>query len=72
MALELGDIEQQRHLLQDLELRIRMKLLTQLAGDYLGVLHGLGTELGETRPYEPGDDVRRIDWNVSALSLIHI
>jgi len=30
---------------------------------------GHGSESGETRPYVPGDDVRRIDWNVSARSV---
>ena len=29
-------------------------------------LHGDGTELAQIRPYVPGDDVRRIDWNVTA------
>jgi uncharacterized protein (DUF58 family) len=37
-----------------------------LAGDYRSVLLGDGTELAQVRPYVPGDDVRRIDWNVTA------
>jgi uncharacterized protein (DUF58 family) len=37
-----------------------------LAGDYRSALHGDGTELVQVRPYVPGDDVRRIDWNVTA------
>jgi uncharacterized protein (DUF58 family) len=37
-----------------------------LAGDYRSSLHGDGTELVQVRPYVPGDDVRRIDWNVTA------
>jgi uncharacterized protein (DUF58 family) len=37
-----------------------------LQGDYRGLVPGHGSELGETRPYQPGDDVRRIDWNVTA------
>jgi uncharacterized protein (DUF58 family) len=40
-----------------------------LHGDYRGLVPGHGSETGETRPYVPGDDVRRIDWNVSARSL---
>ncbi|MCP3910501.1 MAG: DUF58 domain-containing protein [Actinomycetia bacterium] len=37
-----------------------------LQGDYRGLIAGHGTELGETRQYQAGDDVRRIDWNVTA------
>ena len=37
-----------------------------LAGEYLSVFKGQGMEFEEVRPYEPGDDVRTIDWNVTA------
>jgi uncharacterized protein (DUF58 family) len=37
-----------------------------LAGDYRSAVLGVGTELAQVRPYAPGDDVRRIDWNVTA------
>jgi uncharacterized protein (DUF58 family) len=37
-----------------------------LAGDYRSSVLGEGTELALIRPYVPGDDVRRIDWNVTA------
>lgn len=35
-------------------------------GDYRTRLYGSGLELADLREYEPGDDVRRIDWNVTA------
>jgi uncharacterized protein (DUF58 family) len=38
----------------------------QLAGNYTSVVKGQGLAFREVRPYQPGDDVRRIDWNVSA------
>ena len=38
----------------------------QLAGDYHSTLKGQGVEFDEVRPYEAGDDVRTIDWNVTA------
>ncbi|MFO0661719.1 MAG: DUF58 domain-containing protein [Polyangiaceae bacterium] len=38
----------------------------QLAGTYTSVVKGQGLAFREVRPYQPGDDVRRIDWNVSA------
>jgi uncharacterized protein (DUF58 family) len=52
--------------LRRLELTITRKLDGVLHGDYLGLVPGHGTEMGEARPYTPGDDVRRIDWNVTA------
>ena len=38
----------------------------QLAGDYHSTFKGQGVEFDEVRPYEVGDDVRTIDWNVTA------
>jgi len=37
-----------------------------VAGDYHSVFKGRGVEFAEVRPYQPGDDVRTIDWNVTA------
>jgi uncharacterized protein (DUF58 family) len=37
-----------------------------MAGAYLSVFRGRGMEFDEVRPYVPGDDVRTIDWNVTA------
>ena len=52
--------------LRRLELTVTRRLDGLLQGDYRGLVPGHGTELGETRQYQPGDDVRRIDWNVTA------
>ena len=38
----------------------------QLAGDYHSSFKGQGVEFDEVRPYAVGDDVRSIDWNVTA------
>ena len=38
----------------------------QLSGDYHSTFKGQGVEFDEVRPYVPGDDVRTIDWNVTA------
>ncbi len=40
----------------------------QLVGAYQSVFKGMGMAFSEVRPYQPGDDVRRIDWNVTARS----
>jgi uncharacterized protein (DUF58 family) len=50
----------------------RIKILTnrliddRLSGDYHSVFKGHGIEFDEVRPYIPGDDIRSIDWNVTA------
>jgi uncharacterized protein (DUF58 family) len=41
-----------------------------MSGDHRGRGHGAGLELDRLRPYEPGDDVRKIDWNATARTLI--
>lgn len=52
--------------LRALELTVRRRLDGLLQGNHLGLVPGPGTEPGETRPYQPGDDVRRMDWAVTA------
>lgn len=49
-----------------LHLDVGRRLDGLLQGDHLGHLPGPGTEPGEARAYVPGDDVRRIDWAVTA------
>jgi uncharacterized protein (DUF58 family) len=53
-------------LLRALDISIGRRLEGLLAGDYRSAVLGAGTELAQIRPYEPGDDVRRIDWSVTA------
>jgi uncharacterized protein (DUF58 family) len=53
-------------LLRALEISIGRRIGGLLAGDYRSTLHGEGTELAQVRPYVPGDDVRQIDWAVTA------
>jgi uncharacterized protein (DUF58 family) len=53
-------------LLRALDVTIGRRMQGLLAGDYRSKLLGEGTELALIRPYAPGDDVRRIDWNVTA------
>jgi uncharacterized protein (DUF58 family) len=53
-----------------LQLVITRKLDGLLQGDYLGLLPGAGSEPGESREYRPGDDVRRMDWPVTARTQV--
>ncbi len=48
------------------QLHTGRQVVDVLAGAYLSVFKGRGVEFDEVRPYVPGDDVRTIDWNVTA------
>jgi uncharacterized protein (DUF58 family) len=49
-----------------LRFRVRTGAVSQLAGAYHGARPGIGLTFAELRAYEPGDDVRHLDWNVTA------
>jgi uncharacterized protein (DUF58 family) len=52
--------------LRTLELVVRGRLDGLLQGNHVGLVPGPGSEPGEARAYQPGDDVRRMDWAVTA------
>ncbi|WP_266205444.1 DUF58 domain-containing protein [Pontibacter kalidii] len=52
--------------LRKYEIRIRKAITTQMQGDFQSVFKGTGLEFDDVRAYQYGDDVRSIDWNVSA------
>jgi uncharacterized protein (DUF58 family) len=49
-----------------LELKCRRPVEHLLAGEYRSVFRGQGIEFEDVRPYQPGDDVRSMDWKVTA------
>jgi len=49
-----------------LEIRTNMLVEGLIAGNYHSVFKGRGIEFSEVREYVPGDDIRAIDWNVTA------
>ena len=53
-------------LLRALDLTIGRRIQGILAGDFRSAALGQGAELAQMRLYEPGDDVRQIDWNLTA------
>ncbi|HXV36366.1 MAG TPA: DUF58 domain-containing protein, partial [Myxococcota bacterium] len=60
---------QAREILQrvrEIQIRTGRQVADVLAGEYVSVFKGRGVEFDEVRPYIPGDDVRSIDWNVTA------
>ena len=56
-------------ILRALDITVGRRVSGLLQGDYRSSALGPGTELAQIRPYEPGDDVRLIDWNVTARML---
>src|SRR5687767_8807015 len=53
---------------RDLELLSARLIRAGFAGDYHSAFHGHGIEFAQVREYMPGDDIRTIDWNVTARS----
>jgi len=49
-----------------IEITTRRAVLDTLAGGYHSVFKGRGMAFSEVRPYQPGDEIRSIDWNVTA------
>jgi uncharacterized protein (DUF58 family) len=52
--------------LRSLDLAVLRRVESLVPGEHLTPQVGAGTELATIRPYQPGDDVRHIDWNVTA------
>jgi uncharacterized protein (DUF58 family) len=48
------------------EIQIRKAINSQMQGDFRSIFKGSGLEFDDVRPYQYGDDIRTIDWNVSA------
>jgi uncharacterized protein (DUF58 family) len=49
-----------------IELRTRRLVNSRFSGEYRSIFKGQGMEFAEVREYQPGDEVRSIDWNVTA------
>lgn len=60
-------------LLRSLDVTVGRRIHGLLSGEFRAHDRGGGTELAQVRPYEPGDDVRTIDWNVTArMTVPHV
>ena len=53
-------------ILQRLDWQVIRRLDGILQGDYRSLFYGFGLDLADLREYQPGDDIRTIDWNVTA------
>jgi uncharacterized protein (DUF58 family) len=66
---DLGQIDNVRELMDKIrriEIRTRRLVNDSFAGEYHSIFRGRGVEFDEVRPYLPSDEVRTIDWNVTA------
>ena len=52
--------------IRQIEIRTRHLVNESFAGEYHAIFKGRGMEFDEVRPYLPGDEIRMIDWNVTA------
>lgn len=60
-------------LLRRLEWRVIRRLDGRLQGDYRTLFRGTGIDVADLREYQPGDDVRHVDWNVTArMDSLHV
>ncbi|MDQ7842997.1 MAG: DUF58 domain-containing protein [Armatimonadota bacterium] len=59
-------LETPERILRRLEFKVVRRLDGYFFGDYTGIFYGPSLDLAEVREYQPGDEVRRIDWNVTA------
>jgi len=65
-----SDVVRREDRLRELEMAVTRKLDGLLQGDHQGLVPGGGTEPAESRVYAPGDDVRRMDWNLTARTAV--
>jgi uncharacterized protein (DUF58 family) len=52
--------------LRKYEIRVRKAINSQMQGDFHSIFKGSGLEFDSVRPYQYGDDIRTIDWNVTS------
>ena len=66
MSVDTGRRDLPAALLRALQLDVGRRIEGLLAGEFRSSRHGEGSELAQVRPYVPGDDVRLLEWNVTA------
>ncbi len=61
-----GEAASPERILRRLEWQVIRRLDGQLQGDYRSLFYGYGVDFADLREYQPEDDIRYIDWNVTA------
>lgn len=65
MSMQTSTLTPER-ILQRLDWQVIRRLDGLLQGDYRSLFYGYGVDFADLREYQPGDDIRYIDWNVTA------
>jgi uncharacterized protein (DUF58 family) len=65
-SLPAGPKSSPERILQRIDWQVIRRLDGILQGDYRSLFYGYGLDLADLREYQPGDDIRYIDWNVTA------
>lgn len=66
IVVSVADMLNQRHLANSIDLSTRRRSTSCIDGSSRSSFRGRGMEFAEVRPYNPGDDIRNIDWRVTA------
>jgi uncharacterized protein (DUF58 family) len=66
MSISAAELNEVLKEVRQIQLRTGKVVSDELAGEYHSVFKGRGMEFEDVREYSPGDDVRNIDWNVTA------
>lgn len=66
LHINIDELIQLRTTASKLQLSPSKKIINQQSGEYISRLHGRGIEFDEVRPYQCGDDIRSMDWRITA------
>ena len=66
MSMPTSSAATPERILQRLDWQVIRRLDGLLQGDYRSLFYGYGVDFADLREYQPGDDIRYIDWNVTA------
>lgn len=66
VEVNLNELLQLRHSILSIEIAQKKKMTTSQQGQYLSLQRGRGMDFAETRAYHPGDDIRTMNWRVTA------